>query len=229
MKIVPSADDDPPTLTKKIHEAALDVENVEKRGQNTAQGYSYVMAEDIASAATKALLKVGVVADLEVIDCELIQIPGGKNGGMVAKVTANLFVTDTESGQMIVRRAIGTGSDYPGDKAVYKAMTGARKYAFIHLLGIPIGDDPDAGREHEPRSRRAALEDTGERAPKEVIEAIRAGLKGMKFKDIDLTLGAAGMEKLRARSKKALEERIARLTPEQGEALRKEFSDGAAD
>jgi hypothetical protein len=217
----------PSRLTRRIHEAALDVESVEKRGQNQAQGYQYAMAEDIAAAATKALLKQGVVADFEVVHCRQEPITTAKGtAGMMATVTANLHVTDTESGEAIVRQAMGSGSDYPGDKAIYKAMTGARKYAFIHLLGIPIGDDPDAGRVHEPRTRRRDLDPTPRISP-ERVTALHAKLaeRKLNFGQLDTLLGAAGIDALRARSKKAVGEKLASLSPEQADALERELAD----
>jgi hypothetical protein len=209
----------PEGLTKKIHEAALDVESVEKRGQNQDQKYQYAMAEDVAAAATKALLKQGVVADLEVVDCRSTPITSkGGTAGMIATVIANLHVTDTESGESIVRRAMGSGSDY-------KAMTGARKYAFIHLLGIPIGDDPDAGRVHEPRTRRSELDPTPRISPERVSELhAKLAERKLNFGQLDTLLGAAGIDALRARSKKAVGEKLASLSDEQADALERELA-----
>lgn len=141
-------------LAAKLVEAALDVENVTKRGNNTQQKYRYAMAEDVAAAATKALLARGVIADFECIRSEAHPIKSRQGtDGLIVTARCRLVVTDSETGESHERSVIGSGSDYPGDKAIYKAMTGARKYAFIHLLDIPIGDDPEEERsEAKPKN-----------------------------------------------------------------------------
>lgn len=139
-----NASREPEGLTAKLVAASLDVEHVEKKGKNTQQNYDYVRAEDIAAAATRALLARGVLAEFECVESEETPIKSRQGSdGLIVKAVCALTVTDSEGREKITRTAIGYGSDFPGDKAIYKAMTGARKYAFIHLLGISIGDDPE--------------------------------------------------------------------------------------
>lgn len=200
-------------LAAKLVEAALDVENVEKRGRNDFHKYDYARAEDVAAAATKALLARGVLADFEPVRVDLE--PTADNKGLIATVEGQLVVTDSATGEQLRRKAMGSGSDRPGDKAIYKAMTGARKYAFIHLLGIPIGDDPDA---HRGEGRGPARQPKLERKR---VDAILARFKSaeMKYGEIGVALGAAGIDGLRANSAKAVRERISGLTDEQAAAL----------
>ncbi len=121
------------------------MENVEKAGRNEQQKYDYVKAEDIAAAAQKALLEQGLLVEFEAVGSTETPIQSKQGtSGLIVKADCRLIVTDPSSGDQVTRSAIGYGADYPGDKAIYKAMTGARKYALIHLLSIPIGDDPDA-------------------------------------------------------------------------------------
>ena len=137
----------PGALATKLALAAASVANVEKKGKNTAQNYDYVQAEDIAKAAHVALQDAGLVCEFQTTSATETPIKSNRGSdGLIVFVTGQLIVTDPDSGESISREAAGSGSDYPGDKAIYKAMTGARKYALIHLLGIPIGDDPDEGK-----------------------------------------------------------------------------------
>lgn len=207
----------PKGLAAKLVAAALAVENVAKRGTNTEQNYKFAQAEDVASAATKALLAHGVLAEFECEDAETQPIRSKRGSeGLIVTVRCRLIVTDSESGQTESRLAMGSGSDYPGDKAIYKAMTGARKYAFLHLLGIPIGDDPDAHR-GEPRTPPRALS----KLERKRVEAIVARFHDAKlnYADIAVALGAAGIDGLRANSKKAITERVSGLSGEQADAL----------
>lgn len=212
-------------MAQKLLAASLGLSTVEKRGRNETQKYDYVRAEDIAEVATSALLARGVLCEFEVVRSMETPIKS-RNGadGLVVHVQGQLIVTDTETGEEIRRRAIGSGSDYPGDKAVYKAMTGARKYAFIHLLGISIGDDPDE--DHgQPSSRRSAKAKPKNPLPKARQDRIRKLIEDgeLTYAQIDLALGAAGIDGLRAGSSKALHERVQSLTVDQADALEPEL------
>jgi hypothetical protein len=59
-----------------------------------------------------------------------------------------------ESGEWVEASAWGEGQDR-GDKAVYKAITGARKYGVASALGLATTDDPedDGGEENGAGSR----------------------------------------------------------------------------
>lgn len=220
--IANGAPEKPEGLAAKLVAAALAVESVEKRGKNKDQHYDYVMADDVAAAATRALLSFGVLCDFETVKAEQtpIQSRSGTNG-LIVKATCKLIATDSETGEKITRTAIGYGSDYPGDKAIYKAMTGARKYAFIHLLGIPIGLDPEAslnGGDAAAPKRPATPQLDRQR-----VAALKAKIKDgkLKFKDLSLLLGSIGLDALRANSAKAVEERLRSLTAEQADQLEK--------
>lgn len=150
-KAAPRASKPDSPLAAKLAVAAAKVEHVEKRGRNDQQKYDYVQAEDVALAAHKALAAAGLVCEFQTLtsDETAIKSKAGTDG-LIVRVRGELIVTDPDSGEQIRREAMGSGSDYPGDKGIYKAMTGARKYALIHLLGIPLGDDPDKDRGKEP-------------------------------------------------------------------------------
>lgn len=63
---------------------------------------------------------------------------------------------------------------------------------------------------------------------KDKAEMIEAAIKGQRlnYKQIDLLLGSAGLDALRARSPKALRERIHSLTVDEAAALEARFNDG---
>jgi hypothetical protein len=60
----------------------------------------------------------------------------------VARVVMTYAFTDVESGEAVVVKVPGEGLD-GGDKATYKAMTGALKYALLQTFLIATGDDPE--------------------------------------------------------------------------------------
>jgi hypothetical protein len=64
----------------------------------------------------------------------------------------NYRFVDARSGEELTVRVAGEGAD-PGDKAPYKAMTGALKYALLQSFLLSTGDDPEDDR----ADSRAAL------------------------------------------------------------------------
>jgi hypothetical protein len=135
---------------------------VEKKGQNKDQGYSYVLAADVIEAAQKALHDVGLVAMMSYTEAEErpIQSKTGTHGVYVL-LRSELKIIDPEHGELITVSGFGAGIDYPGDKAVYKAMTGATKYAYAAALGIPFGDDPEDTTTAAPEAREGGEQRTG--------------------------------------------------------------------
>ncbi|MGO9607791.1 MAG: hypothetical protein ACLQAT_31065, partial [Candidatus Binataceae bacterium] len=70
----------------------------------------------------------------------------------MARVVMAYSFSDVDSGEEIVAKVAGQGLD-SGDKAPYKAMTGALKYALLQSFLLATGDDP----EDERADSRTAL------------------------------------------------------------------------
>jgi hypothetical protein len=60
----------------------------------------------------------------------------------MARVVMAYTFADVDSGEEIVAKVAGQGLD-AGDKAPYKAMTGALKYALLQSFLLATGDDPE--------------------------------------------------------------------------------------
>ena len=60
----------------------------------------------------------------------------------MARVVMAYTFADVDSGEEIIAKVAGQGLD-PGDKAPYKAMTGALKYALLQSFLLATGDDPE--------------------------------------------------------------------------------------
>ena len=60
----------------------------------------------------------------------------------MARVVMAYTFTDVDSGEEVIAKVAGQGLD-PGDKAPYKAMTGALKYALLQSFLLATGDDPE--------------------------------------------------------------------------------------
>jgi hypothetical protein len=159
----------PKTLIQKLAEIVSEIDNVDKRGRNEFQKYAYVKAADVAWMVRKALSARNIYLTTDVVEIRNYEIPA-KEGHMQAvdvRMEFSFFDGDAPETPPVVIHSWGTGTD-KGDKAVYKAMTGALKYGLRHAFLIPDESDPEADAETD----RATA------ASKAVGEAKVAALKG---------------------------------------------------
>ena len=129
-------------LRRKLAEVRRRIGYIQKRGHNERFNYSYVTAADIAGSVGDILSELGVVVipSLENIAYESAA-SRGETTRMAQVVMAYTFA-DVDSGEEIVAKVAGQGLD-AGDKAPYKAMTGALKYALLQSFLLATGDDPE--------------------------------------------------------------------------------------
>ncbi len=124
-------------LIQKLLEATAEIAPIPKRGLNAESGYAFAAAEDIVAAVRGPLARHGLVVVCTLKDRVSQAVPGR---GWREQVLLTVTVTDGTSALSI--DAPGEGQD-AGDKAVYKAWTGAFKYALRSLLQLPFGEDPE--------------------------------------------------------------------------------------
>lgn len=130
-------------LVEKLAEACDAVGGIEKKGKNTQQGYDYVKAADVAKAIRHELFSRGIIivpSEGELIQERIETMKGGFMTEIRLKMTFNI----TDGTENLPFDAWGVARD-SGDKAVYKAKTGAGKY-FLRALGLipDEKDDPEA-------------------------------------------------------------------------------------
>ena len=130
-------------LRQKLGEVRRRIGYIQKRGYNERHNYNYVAAADIAGTVGDILAELGVVVipRLESITYEP-PAPGRLDSVRVARVIMAYTFTDVDSGDEITAKVAGEGLDV-GDKASYKAMTGALKYALLQSFLLATGDDPE--------------------------------------------------------------------------------------
>ena len=129
-------------LRQKLAEVRRRIGYVQKRGHNERFNYSYVTAADIAGSVGDILAELGVVVipSLEEISYESTAGRGGATP--MARVIMAYTFSDVDSGEEVIATVAGQGLD-AGDKAPYKAMTGALKYALLQTFLLATGDDPE--------------------------------------------------------------------------------------
>jgi len=132
-------------LIMKLADAVAEIDNVEKRGRNDFQKYNYVKAADVAWIVRKALSDRNIYMVSDCVNIRNYEIPAKEGVMQAVDVTMqfSFFDGDEPSTPPIVLHSYGTGTD-KGDKAVYKAQTGALKYGLRHAFLIPDESDPEA-------------------------------------------------------------------------------------
>jgi hypothetical protein len=116
---------------------------IQKRGHNELHNYSYVTAADLAGAVGDILSELGVVVvpQLDSISHEAA-LNGRADSEHVTHVVMKYSFVDVDTDEDITVKIAGEGMD-AGDKAPYKAMTGALKYALLQSFLLATGDDPE--------------------------------------------------------------------------------------
>jgi hypothetical protein len=149
-----------PTEEQRIHLANLygkistlsrDCSYVQKDGFNQFHRYNYATAANIYEKVNLGLFENRLSSHTQMI-IEDIKDGRGKDGkDVLVHVRCILTISDIDTGYSIQTVGLGSGAD-PGDKAVMKAQTAALKYAWINMLNISTGDDPEADEKTDARA-----------------------------------------------------------------------------
>lgn len=119
-----------------------------KGGQNEHDNYSYATLNDYVAATKKILEKhdfslVTSVNGVVPVDGRVTS-NGKPQYAMIVELSMRLI---HKSGEWIEIESRGEGQDR-ADKSTYKAITGARKYAYAALFGLATADDPEGSDEN---------------------------------------------------------------------------------
>lgn len=135
------------TLAQRLVIAMRSIDAVTKRGINDRQKYNYVKAADVANEVRKVLCDEGIAFTYGVDSTDRWE--KATNGGgtlFFCEVRASFRFIDQDSGEALEVKGVGWGADSL-DKAPYKAMTGALKYALRMNFLIPDEEDPEKSNE----------------------------------------------------------------------------------
>lgn len=132
-------------IASKILAVMKDVDYVHKDGTNTFQRYNYVSEAGIVDKIRTSMIEHGLVCVPSVTSSKTVETSSTAKGAAqwLGVVEIEYTFIDCDSGESIVVRMPGAGID-TGDKGIYKAITGANKYAMLKTFQVPTGDDPEA-------------------------------------------------------------------------------------
>lgn len=145
-----------PSLLNKLNKVMAEVSYIQKDKRNSAQGYNYASEAAIKAAMNKAFTVHGVqfLLSIDGVQNDKYEIPnkaGEIKTVFQATVKCAFRFVDIETGDYYEGNAVGIGQDN-GDKAIYKAITGAIKYALTGNFLIETGDDAENDEGEEIRT-----------------------------------------------------------------------------
>lgn len=158
----------PVSIYKKLVEIQDKLPTVKKNGFNSFHKYTYVTEADILAAVGPLLAKAGIAHFVSVEDCQV----NGPSATVKVKLTlvcSSLDTIDDSCLMEVVTYSYGHAIDAKGDKAVYKAITGATKYAYLKAFGMSTSDDP----ENETVEESEAKANKGKYQPKPATPTVR--------------------------------------------------------
>lgn len=126
------------------------VSYAQKQGENTFHNYKYVTEADAIAALRPAMVTEGLIL---IPSTERVQTDETGNTHIV--VQYRLY--HAPSGECIHFNVPGSGNDMAkngkvGDKGVYKALTGASKYALLKTFLMETGEDPEVASDHDKQA-----------------------------------------------------------------------------
>jgi hypothetical protein len=151
---------------------------VKKGHRNPHFGYDYVSEGQVMAALGPRLAEHNILFTTSVENMEVHYGDNSKAGVFVEVRTLHTF-HDCDSGEELMIRGAGVGWD-SGDKGVYKAITGATKYALMKNFMITDEMEPEAGdqkKEDKPgatghKRTRPYEEETGEGDARVAVDLI---------------------------------------------------------
>lgn len=138
------------SIYKKLLEVSKSIGKVEKHGKNTFNNYTYATELDVVNVVSEVLKQNELVHFVSYSECNVTSEQRDKAYQNRANVKATLTVVDAESGDKIETHAYGYAEDKNGDKALFKAQTGASKYAYLKTFGLCSGEDPEKDDQKPP-------------------------------------------------------------------------------
>jgi hypothetical protein len=131
-------------LVKKLAQGMQQVQYIQKRGHNKFHNYKYATEADVNEKVREELSKQNVIMlpSMKSHDMRETKTKSG-NTEYIVCVDMEFKFVDGDTGEELSIQMSGEGQDV-GDKAIYKAISGAQKYALMKVFMIPTGDDPEA-------------------------------------------------------------------------------------
>lgn len=131
------------SLTTKLSEIYEAVQYVQMTGHNAFQKYKYPTERDVTEKIRLELAKRKIFVYPSLKGYSTRQLETKKEGTLtVYTVDMEYTFRDGETGEEMTINFTGEGQDKM-EKAIYKAYTGAQKYAIMKAFMLPTGEEPE--------------------------------------------------------------------------------------
>lgn len=159
------------SISKKLVAVMKEVGYVQKAGHNDFQNYKYATEADAIKAIRPAMLNHGL--------CMIPSVESVNQDEFGNTNVIMLYRIFDEEGNFLSFRAAGSGNDRNskgvGDKGIYKALTGASKYALLKTFLMETGDDPEIPAEQDKPFKQEPKAEKPEKVAKvEKVEKVEA-------------------------------------------------------
>jgi hypothetical protein len=168
----------PTNLPAKLAYITGKMAGIPKAGFNANQKYKFVRESDVAEKLSALLADQHVFLKQTVLSHSMIELYKAASGSTMwlTEVEVEFTWMDGDTGETLGPVVFpGHGAD-TGDKGIYKAMTGAEKYAIMKTFLVSTGDDPEAD-EKVDKAAAAAGAAAGPRVVRGNVEGAQRGGK----------------------------------------------------
>lgn len=131
-------------LARKILAIQTEIKSVSKNGRNDFQNYDYATERDFVTTIKPLLEKHGVIVIPEMAAPPVVQAAGKDGKSMLTTILMKFKLVNTDDPTDFFTTLVGGQGMDSGDKGIYKAITGAKKYFIATTFMVPTGDDPEA-------------------------------------------------------------------------------------
>lgn len=190
-------------LKKNAMRNALKEKGILKReGQNAFDKYSYFSEAQYKALFTGLLSENKLELKFDEVDYETFEGTEKQANGRLVKLNFSLF--DCETGFFETTTITGEALD-KGDKAGYKAYTGALKYYLADTFMVATGDDPEV---ESPEQKANTVKPNDRKATPKQVEML---LRYYKGENLTKLLTANNIEKIEDIPMKKASELIGKL------------------
>jgi hypothetical protein len=126
---------------QRIHAVMNEIGTIEKRGRNDFHKYDYATEADYVHALRPLLDKHGLVV-IPQVNSTNVSTPDEK-GNILTTIDMSFWICNIDDPKEQVHVKVPAQGSDKGDKGVYKALTGAKKYFAALTFLVATGDDPE--------------------------------------------------------------------------------------
>lgn len=128
---------------QRIHAVMNEMSTIAKNGRNDFHKYDYATEADYVHALRPLLQKHGLVIIPHLMSAPMIQ-----DG--ITHLAMKFTIVNVDKPEERVESIIPAQGQDKGDKGVYKALTGAKKYFAALTFMVATGDDPEKDDSRSP-------------------------------------------------------------------------------